>query len=126
MAAETMSKPWEPSSVLHVQGKDPRFNYRWISKDNVDKRLAEGWEIVKGTTPDSAKGKSLTLADGRSVDSVTSVRNLILARMPKEKAEARNKYYEKMSQDSIDAVDGKFRTDTAGQSYGKVKVEKGE
>lgn len=120
------TKPWEPASVLHVGNKDARFVYRWISKDNAEKRAAEGWEILKGVSPDKAKGKSLTLADGTQLDSCVIVRNLVLARMPKEMAESRNEYYAKLSRDSMNAVHDKFRTDSAGQSYGKVEVKKGE
>lgn len=126
MAEGTVTKPWEPASVLHVGNKDPRFAYRWISKDNIDKRIAEGWEIIKGVSPDKAKGKILTLADGTQLDSCTVVRNLVLARMPKERAASRNKYYEDVAKDSVKEVDRKFRTDSKGQGYGKVEVKKGE
>ncbi|GEM_PF-6535919 len=82
---------------LHVEGKDPRFHYRWIRKERLNmarKRDFLGYEIV-GDGPESGVCKDNTpMKAGESVVGAVEVGDLVLARIPKELHEqyrARNK-----------------------------------
>lgn len=98
-----VTKPWEPASVLTVDRKDPNYRYRWCRKDILDKKLSEGWEVVKGTAKSTEASKCVTLMDGTTLDSTVQKRELILCRMPEEMAVSRAKYYADMT-DSLVAA----------------------
>ena len=86
-------RTWRPATQLDVRAKEPGFRYRWVEKDlaNVDKKTAEGWELVN-----SAQGKQGERPDAGNTGMTTlqEYRELALARMPDELAQARNEYFE--------------------------------
>jgi len=66
--------------VLDVQGKDPKFAYRWLNthKQNLAMKKARGWEVVSDSKIKTFSGTS---------DSTHHIGDMILARMPKERYE---------------------------------------
>lgn len=110
---------WKPASLLDVQGKDPNYTYRWVSKSKIDsgKATAEGWEVVKtSTTGPKAPAKDST-KDGSPLDTTVQRREMILCRMPLEMKEARAKYYQdRAAENAIRSAD---ETRRLGNSYGK-------
>lgn len=112
--------PWKPVSMLDVHHKDPKYKYYWGRADEVDRLVAEGWEVVQSGKETRNK---LTLIDGTEIGKVIRVRELVLFRMPREKVEQRKRYFEKMANDALKA-EMKTYEQTASR-YGEVKVNRG-
>jgi hypothetical protein len=91
---KTGKKSWQPSSLLHIpeENKDPNFAYRALRNDpaNLVKKQADGWEIDQT----GVVNNSQTINDSRGLGSVSCIRELIIARMPKETKKARDEYYQ--------------------------------
>ncbi len=116
--------PWKPARVLDIPKhlKDPAFVYRWVDKDkpgNVRKKLSEGWEIDKELTKKMTGVRTAT--DGSNIDGTMQIREMIVMKIPKELAEARNKYFSERTKDNLEAEQNKFRGKTEGHSYGEIK-----
>lgn len=102
---------WKPSSTLPVPKADDNYVYRWIRRSfygsedptNMSKKMREGWEPV---SPKEHPELAL-FADTRQRGEATMVEvgGLILARMPREMAEARRKYYETLTAQQMQSVD---------------------
>lgn len=128
--APSLDKPktvsWKPAKILEIleSFKDPRFVYRWADKDkmgNIRKKLSEGWEIDTTLTKKLANLPK-TLQDGSNLDSTFQVRELIVMRIPKELAAARNKFYSERGEGALKKEKDKFK-DVAGEhGYGKITV----
>jgi len=120
---------WKPASVLTVTDKDPNYSYRWCRKDIIDKKMAEGWQVINKSTGDKIDAPVHTFMDGSQDDSTVQKRELILCRMPKEVAKARNDYYSAMVNDP-DELRKQFAqnigTEKGSYTYGRVEsgVEK--
>ena len=140
-----ISTPWKPARVLDIPDsmKDPRFQYRWVSKNklgNVQKKLQEGWEIDHELSMklNDMFGLNKTLEDAKQQGTVIHMRELILMRIPKKIAAQRNEYYRKRGDlksvkelkkemgknalNSRDPKDGKFGDDSV-VIYGDVTEE---
>ena len=113
------TQPWRPASHLNVTGKDPNFTYRWIRKDNLDKSLAEGWEVV---TSGKVQNSEKTAIDGSNIDSTIVKRNLILCRMPIEVKKSRDEYYRRLTDSSMQSEKELLDSSLGGYGYGSVKV----
>jgi len=77
---------WKPARRLDVRNKDENFRYHWADKKNVDKKQYEGWEVA----PSEEHADPNLIDGGKSIDSTTSFRELILMRMPEELAQERD------------------------------------
>jgi len=66
--------------VLDVQGKDPKYSYRWLNthKQNLATKKARGWEVVNDPKIKTFSG---------TPDSTHQIGDMVLARMPKEQYE---------------------------------------
>lgn len=120
--SKPLSKPWEPSSQLVVADKDPRFSYRWCSVDSLEKKLAEGWEVVCKTVGDKVT------VDGalQKPDNTYRKGRLILCRIPKEIATEMKEYWRKQSGiDLIKAEAAKLKKEMSSDNtaaYGGIKI----
>jgi hypothetical protein len=103
-------KVWQNPSSLDAPPAPPGFKHRWIresvrgydDKANVFKRLREGYELVKAEEyPD---WNLPTIDDGKHAG-VIGIGGLLLARVPIEIAESRNKFFEDQTRDAQNAVD---------------------
>lgn len=97
---------WRPSSLIDsLRGLAAGRRYRWLDKDpaNLAKKQAEGWEISSSLKGDNAEHvRQGTLNDGNPMTpSLTEYRDLILASMPEELAQAREKYYQEKSDEAL-------------------------
>ena len=97
---------YRPSGLLDVQHKDPNFTYRWIRYDDKTLFLSgkdhRGWEIVRSGASSGEVGESeftgnLSQFSQSALGSIMRRGGLILARMPKEQADERNKYYQELA-----------------------------
>lgn len=99
--SELKKTKFAPPDLLRVNEKDPRYTYRWIHTtdkmnfyNGVENR---GWEIVRWGSKSSENNIELmglfSQFAPQTVGSIMRTGDLILARMPKEKAKERNEYY---------------------------------
>jgi len=82
--------------VLDVQGKDPKFSYRWLNthKQNLATKKARGWEVVNDSKIKTLSG---------TPDSTHHIGDMVLAKMPKEK-------YDKMMKEKKELGDSRRKS----------------
>lgn len=115
--------PWKPARVLDIPAelKDKRFTYRWASKRSVgriQKLIAEGWEIDKEISSKLEGSLPSTMEDGSSLDGTVQRRELVVMRLPREMADARNAYYQKRAGETVASAEDQLKK--SGLSYGKM------
>ena len=73
---------------------------------NVSRKLREGWEFVRADTIVSELGKNdyPTISEGKH-QGLSGIGGLVLARIQIELLEAREAYFEKITQDRMKCVD---------------------
>ena len=112
--AETREKksrpqPWRPPSALDAPEPPPGFKHRWLrveslgfdDKKNISSRLREGFELVRSDEyPDF---EAPTIENGKHAG-VIGVGGLVLARIPTEIVNQRNKYFAEKTDSQMKAV----------------------
>ena len=117
------TEPWNPAKILEVpeKFKDPNFVYRWVDKDkpgNFRKKLQEGWLVDNELTK---KMTSLgTIEDGSAIDGTLQVREMIVMKLPIERAKARKEYYKNKNTAAVQDNAEAFKQ-RAGGGYGEIK-----
>jgi len=99
-----------PPSTLPDPTPEPGYVYRWIATHilgqadptNVSRKLREGWEPVK-----AADHPELMLAGNVKTGNV-EIGGLMLCKMLKEQARARDEYYANQAQAQMESVDNHF------------------
>jgi hypothetical protein len=97
---------YKPPSVLPDPTPDPDYGYRWIAThiisqaapSHVSKQIREGWEPVKAE--DHPELMLPANANGN-----VEMGGLMLCRMPKEKIQARNDYFQRQAEGWMQSVD---------------------
>jgi len=106
----TALSKWRAPDLLHVNERDHNFTYRWIRISDrtpiyggIDPR---GWEIVrkKQVTENVELTGTLSTFSQHTLDSTFRVGDLILARMPKEKAKERKDAYLERNRLQVEAI----------------------
>lgn len=100
---------YAPPSALPDPEPQPGYVYRWIATHvmgqadptNVSKKLREGWEPVK-----AEDHPELMLLGSKSGN--VEIGGLMLCKMAKEKAQARDEYYAQQTKAQSDSVDNNF------------------
>ncbi len=103
---------FSPPDLLKVNAKDPNFKYRWIRPtdrmnffNGMDIR---GWEVVrwgsKGLESNEALKGMLSQFSSTDLGSLVRTGDLVLARMPKQKAEERNAYYLEKARQQVSQI----------------------
>lgn len=103
-------QPWRPPSRLDAPEPPDGYHYRWIraevmgqeDKKNVASRMREGYEPVR--LEELGDFDAPTVDDG-AMKGVVSVGGLLLAKIPKEIVDERNKYFRQQTEDQQEAVD---------------------
>lgn len=98
-----------PPSTLPVPTPQPGYSFRWIATavlgqadpSNVSKKLREGWEPVRAE--DHPELQLSPNANGN-----VELGGLMLCKMPTEKVQARNAYYEDHAQAQMESVDNSY------------------
>lgn len=102
---------WKPPSTLDAPPPPEGYAHRWIrmesggmdDRKNLSARLREGFELVRAEEyPD--RDDLPTLQDGKHAG-VIAVGGLVLARIPLELVKQRNAYYNRQTNDQLNAVD---------------------
>ena len=113
------TQPWKPASHLNVTGKDPNYVYKWVRRDNLDKSLNEGWEVV---TSGKVQNSEKTDIDGSKIDSTITKRNLILCRMPIEVKQSRDEYYRRLTDSNVQLEKKILDSSLGGHGYGSINM----
>jgi len=100
---------WTPPSSLDAPAPMDGFVHRWLRTEilgnddtkNISSKLRSGWELVRAD--DYPEGSYSTVKEGKYAG-VIGHGGLVLARIPKEVADARTKYYAQQTQDREEAV----------------------
>ena len=100
---------YTPSSALPEPTPEPGIAFRWIAThilgvldpNNVSKRLREGWEPCK-----AEDYPELHIPGNK--DGNVEIGGLMLCKMPKEMADARDEYYQKQARNQMESVDNHF------------------
>ena len=107
-------KDWTPPSSLDAPAAPHGMCHRWIRTAtagfedvaNVSKKLREGWEFVKAETLKSEIGENdyPVIHEGKH-EGLVGIGGLVLARIPIEILQARQAYFDKITQDRMESVD---------------------
>ena len=107
-------KPWTPPSSLDAPPAPNGYAHRWIRTNvqgfedtaNVSKKLREGWEFVKTdqVTEEIGVHSYPFYTEGRYKGCI-GIGGLVLARIPEETLISRAEYFDKITQDRMNAVD---------------------
>ena len=106
---KTARAVYVPPSALPDPTPEPGYVYRWIATHvlgnadptNVSKKLREGWEPVKAQ--DHPELMLMASKNGN-----VEIGGLMLCKMAKEMAQARDEYYAKQAQNQMESVDNHF------------------
>lgn len=106
---KTARMVYTPPSSLPDPNPEPGYVYRWVATHvlgqadptNVSKKLREGWEPVK-----ASDHPELMLLGNKSGN--VEIGGLMLCKMAKERAQARDEYYANQAKAQIDSVDNNF------------------
>lgn len=127
-SAQKKGKPsWKPATALTAQ-KIPGHRTRWVNKDpmNIQRKEAEGWAIVdpnQGLRSEHEHPEDLT--SGKPVTSTIEYRELVLAALPEETAQARTEYFEAQTDRQTAALKQKLTDELAegpAEVHGKITI----
>jgi hypothetical protein len=101
---------WRPGSALDAPEPPLGFKHRWIresvmeydDKTNVHKKRQEGWELVRAEEYPDYVGP--VIDEGRNAGTI-GVGGLVLARIPIELVNQRNKHFAQVASNQMEAVD---------------------
>ncbi len=114
--SEKRPTTWTPPSSLDAPAPKDGYVHRWIRLEilgtddtkNVSSKLRSGWELVRAD--EYPEGTFSTIESGKYAG-VIGHGGLALARIPKEVADARTKYYAQQTQDREEAVNNDLLKD---------------
>jgi hypothetical protein len=125
MADKTATKPWQPASILvvpaSIKAKYPGKRLRWIRKTDLDRKMAEGWELAEGQDKTER-----TVIDGAQTDSRITKRELILCIMPEDTAKSRDAYYAEKTASALESSVDEYKRKAGGEkeTYGNITITK--
>ena len=107
---KTARAVYVPPSALPDPTPEPGYVYRWIATHvlgeanptNVSKKMREGWDPVK------AEDHPELMLVGNAKTGNVEIGGLMLCKMLKEQAQARDEYYAQQAQDQMNSVDNHF------------------
>ena len=107
-------KTWTPPSSLDAPPAPNGYAHRWIRTTvqgfedtaNVSKKLREGWEFVRADQVISEIGENRYpfYSEGK-YEGCIGIGGLVLARIPEEILVSRAEYFDRITQDRMNAVD---------------------
>lgn len=105
----TKRETWVEPSALPTPAPDPDWAYRWVAiainatpdQTNASKRFREGWVPVRA---EDYPELGLAANAGGNVE----VGGLLLCKMPKERAKARDRFYQQQNAAQMESVDSTF------------------
>jgi len=102
---------WIPASTLdQIEGlEQDKFRYRWVEKkpERVKRFMAEGWSLVNELDGDRIfhrRGQTGSLDAGKTLDTSVDYRDVVMMKLPIERAEARRRYYQKKTDKAAELI----------------------
>lgn len=119
---------WKPASLNEFTNKEEGYRYRMSRKDpnNLSKKAQEGWENVSETQ--SANTKQIDpnrIEHGKPLTSVVEGSDWILQRIPEEKAQERDGYFNSENERRIAGLTAHVKKDVAdkgGVAHGEITI----
>ena len=111
---ETRKSVWTPPSSLDAPPAPQGFAHRWVRTSvagfedtaNVTKKLREGWEFVRAEEiKNSPEINKYPIIKQGQYEGCIGIGGLVLARIPEEILKSRAEYFERITQDQMNAVD---------------------
>ena len=111
---ETRKSVWTPPSSLDAPTAQQGFAHRWVrtavagfeDTANVTKKLREGWEFVRAEEiKNSPEINKYPIIKQGQYEGCIGIGGLVLARIPEEILKSRAEYFERITQDQMNAVD---------------------
>jgi hypothetical protein len=104
-----------PAGLLPDFKKNPDYEYRWVravsggqtDNLNINARMAEGWEPVQSSEHPEIKQFKFD-KERDPFNGFIEHGGLILCKASKEKVQARKRYYDKVTENQMTAVDNDF------------------
>jgi len=105
------------------------YKHRWIRVEtrgfddtkNISAKMREGWELVR---KDEYPDFELPVVDNGKYEGVFGVGGLLLARIPEETVAERKAYFDRRSQDQMDAVDSDMMRENAHSTMTITKPDR--
>jgi hypothetical protein len=97
-----IKQDWSRPKPLQVENADPSKAYRWVNKDRFEERKREGWDVVRDERVKHSN------PEGSSNGVTKEYREMILCEMPRQVADARNKYYVEKARQAADSPERLF------------------
>ena len=129
------SDEWVPASTLdQIEGLDrENFVYRWARKQpgRVRKLQAEGWSFVNEAEGDRVlhrRAQASSLEDGSPLTSEVDFREMVMMKLPVERAEARRRYYQKKTNKATEMIHRDAQQQAAnlgGEINPSVRIQSG-
>lgn len=113
-------RSWAPAQKLEVRNKKANLRYRWVSKDpeNVDRKLAEGYTFANKTTGAQAEHmKPGAVSDGQELTTATEYREMVLMAVPEETAQARQEYFQELTDKQTVGLKGALQRDVERSAH---------
>jgi hypothetical protein len=111
---EMKKTTWTPPSSLDAPPAPQGYAHRWIRTSvtgfedtaNVTKKLREGWEFVRAEEiKNSPEINKYPIIKQGQYEGCIGIGGLVLARIPEEILKSRAEYFERITQDQMNAVD---------------------
>lgn len=110
---EARFEPWKPADLLPDPNRQIGWEYKWIRKSilgvadptNMSRSLREGWEPCR--LEDHPELMLSVDADAKN-SGLIEIGGLILCKIPQEKFEQRQRYYEQMAAGQMESVDAQI------------------
>lgn len=118
---------WRPATDDMVD-KDKGFAYRKVRFDNVNKMLAQGWQLVHSANGEhSVVDGGNRVFGGERVDRLKGGAGYIYMRLPEDGVKARNEYYNARTERQIDSImsDAQTKAGDAGLRNTTLTIQGG-
>jgi len=126
---------WVPAPTLdQLEGLDTEnWAYRWIEKrpNRVKKFMAEGWTFVNELDGDRIfhkRAQTGQLDAGRALTTEVDYREVVMMKLPKERAEARRRYYQAKTDKAVGLINREVSQEArnlGGEITPMAKVQSG-
>ena len=111
--SQSRKDSYKPQSILDTPPPPQGYKYRWVrhslfdedQTSNVRKHIQDGWEVVSAKEIDPEVAKQYeSLGEGRFAGTICQ-RDVLLMKIPDERAEAIREYYEGVADRLVSSVD---------------------
>lgn len=100
-------KHWKPYSPMSVEGKDPKYGYKFVLMSKLEGRKHEGWEVCLASIDTNLKVGCGVTNDMFITSDVGE--KLVLCKMPIEMCLEREDYFEDLNSRKLGEAKSEFK-----------------